>query len=373
MASPALETGFTPYAGLFRAEYTRPISRRVERAIPLFAILLSAVGAGLLLFVTGFPPLEALGHLINAGFGCRDAGDCAFLTTLQFATPLLLTGLSGTVAFHAGMFSVGQAGQMLLGAAAAAGLSARLALPGPVQIVAALIGGAAAGAAWAWIPGALKVRLGINEVIVTLVLNQLAGLLAGQFWPGRVPEAARLAPLAHGTKLSAGILLALLAAALVYLWLRRSIWGYEQRMAGQARLFARQAGIPDRRAVVRGMLISGALAGLAGAIEVLGVHYRFVSTFSGGGGFDGVAVALIGQAQPLGATLAALLLAGVRLGATNGLQLKAGVPRELGGVLIALMILFVSAEGLYRRIVHHRGAARTQNSDENSAASAPLR
>jgi simple sugar transport system permease protein len=294
--------------------------------------------------------------LLGAGFGCRDAEYCALLTTLQFATPLLLTGLSAAVAFHAGLFSVGQAGQMLLGAAAAAGLAARLDASGAARIVAALVGGAAAGAAWGWIPGALRVRLGINEVIVTLVMNQLAGLLVGQFWLGRVPEAARLTPLAHGTKLSAGVFLALLAAVFVYLWLRRSIWGYEQRMAGQARLFAKQAGIPDRRAVMRGMLISGALAGLAGAIEVLGVHYRFVSTFSGGGGFDGVAVALLGQSQPFGAVFASLLLAGVRLGATNGLQLKADVPRELGGVMIALMILFISAEKLYRGLIHRRGA-----------------
>jgi simple sugar transport system permease protein len=294
--------------------------------------------------------------LIGAGFGCRDADYCALLTTLQFATPLLLTGLSATVAFHAGLFSVGQAGQMLLGAAAAASLAASLDAPGAAPMLAALAGGAAAGALWSWIPGVLKVRLGINEVIVTLVMNQLAGLVIGQFWLGRVPEAARLAPIAQGTKLSAGVFLALLAAAFVYLWLRRSVWGYEQRMAGQAQLFARQAGIPQEHAVIRGMMLSGALAGLAGAVEVLGVHYQFVSTFSGGGGFDGVAVALLGQSQPFGVVFASLLLAGVRLGALNGLQIKAGVPRELGGVMIALMILFVSAEKLYRGLMHRRGA-----------------
>ncbi len=316
--------------------------------ISLLAILSSLVGAGILLLLTGFAPISALGHLIGAGFGCAAPDRCALLTTLQFATPLLLTGLSAGVAFRAGLFSVGQAGQMLFGAAAAAALGAQLDLPGLLPTALALIGGAAAGAAWGWIPGVLKTHLGINEVIVTLVMNQLAGLLTGLAWFGRVPAAARLAPLAHGTKLSAGIFVALLAAGFVAAWLWRSTWGYEQRMAGQAPLFAKQGGIPDRRAVARGMAISGALAGLAGAIEVLGVHYRFVSTFSGGGGFDGVAVALLGQSHLLGTTLAALLLAGVRLGATNGLQLKAQVPRELGGAMIAMMILLVSAERLYR-------------------------
>lgn len=137
---------------------------------------------------------------------------------------------------------------------------------------------------------------------------------------------ARLAPLAPGTKLNAGIILALLAALLVYVHLWRSASGYEQRMAGEAPLFAKFGGIRERRAVMRAMLISGGLAGLAGGIEVLGVHYRFVQPFSGGGGFDGVAVALLGQNHPLGVTLAAILL---------------------GGAMIAMMILFVSAERLY--------------------------
>ena len=141
--------------------------------------------------------------------------------------------------------------------------------------------------------------------------------------------------------------LALLAVVLVYVYLWRSASGYEQRMAGQSPLFAKSGGIRERRAVMRAMGISGGLAGLAGAIEVLGVHYRFVSVFSGGGGFDGVAVALLGQTHPVGVTLAAVLLAGVRLGATNGLQLKAHIPRELGGAMIAMMVLFVSAGRLY--------------------------
>jgi simple sugar transport system permease protein len=178
-------------------------------------------------------------------------------------------------------------------------------------------------------------------------MNQLAVLSVGLVRLRRVGDTARLAPLVHGTKLNAGIILALLTAVLVYVHLWRSASGYEQRMAGQAPLFAKSGGIRERRAVMRAMLISGGLAGLAGGIEVLGVHYRFVQVFSGGGGFDGVAVALLGQAHPVGVTLAAILLAGVRLGATNGLQLKANVPRELGGAMIAMMILFVSAERLY--------------------------
>ena len=315
--------------------------------MPLLAVVSSLFVANLCVFLTGASPPEACGHLLTAGFGCQAPDQCALLTTLQFATPLLLTGLSAAVAFRAGVFSVGQAGQMVSGAAAAAWLGSHPSLAGVVQVTIALIGGVVVGAAWGWVPGALKKLLNINEVIVTLVMNQLAVLLVGLVRLRRVGAAARLAPLAHGTKLNAGIILALLAAVLVYVYLWRSASGYEQRMAGQAPLFARFGGIRERRAVMRAMLISGGLAGLGGGIEVLGVHYRFVLPFSGGGGFDGVAVALLGQTHPVGVTLAAILFAGVRLGATNGLQLKAHVPRELGGAMIAMMILFVSAERLY--------------------------
>ena len=323
--------------------------RLARLLIPPLAVISSLFVAGLFVLLTDAAPLTACGHLLAAGFGCRAPGRCALLTTLQFATPLLLTGLSAAVAFRAGVYSVGQAGQMVLGAAAAAWLGFQLNLPGIVHAIVALAGGAAAGAGWGWVPGALKKYLNINEVIVTLVMNQLAVLLVGLVRLQRVAESARLAPLARGTKLNPGIILALLAVGLVHAYLWHLASGYEQRMAGQASRFAEFGGIRERWVVVRGMVLSGGLAGLAGAIEVLGVHYRYVSAFAGGNGFDGVAVALLGQSHPIGVTLAAILLAGVRLGATNGLQLKSAIPRELGGAMIAMMILFVSAERLYSR------------------------
>jgi simple sugar transport system permease protein len=320
---------------------------------PLLAVVFSLLVAGLFVLMAGASPLEAYRYLIEAGFGCHATRQCALLTTLQFSTPLILTGLSAAVALRAGMFSIGQAGQMLLGAAAGTWLGARLGLPPFIHPAVALAGGAVAGALWGWIPGLLKSRLEINEVVVTLVMNQLAGLLVGLVWLPRIRESARLAPLAFNTKLSLGFFLALAMAVLTSLYLWRTGAGYTQRMAGQAPWFALAGGIHPQRAVERGMLLSGALAGLAGAVEVLGVHYRFVSVFSGGGGFDGIAVGLLGQANPLGTTLAGILLAGLRVGATNGLQLKVHVPRELGGAMIAMMILFVSAEWLYRQNAQH--------------------
>jgi simple sugar transport system permease protein len=333
-----------------------PFSPRTHAArwlLPVFAVVASFLLSGLFILLTDSSPVEGYRYLLAAGFGCRGPSQCALLTTLQFATPLILTGLSAAVALRMGIFSIGQAGQMLLGAAAAAWLSAPLNLPGWGHALLALGAGFLAGGIWGWIPGVLKVALGVNEVITSLLLNQLAFLMIGMFRMQRVPEGMRLGLLAAGTKLNSGIFVALAAAVFLYLYLWRHRSGYEGRMAGDAFAFTRFAGIRGRRAILIGMLLSGGSAGLAGAIEVLGVHYRFVSVFSGGGGFDGIAVALLGGAHPLGVPLAALLLAGLRLGATNGLQLKAQIPRELGGAMLAMMILLVSSREIYADLANH--------------------
>jgi simple sugar transport system permease protein len=244
---------------------------------------------------------------------------------------------------------------MLLGAAAAGWIGARLGGPAGIQIPIALAAGAAVGALWAGIPGALRAWMGVHEVIVTILLNQVAPLLVGVFGFGRISAAAQLAPLASGSKLNAGLLLALAAAAGMQLWFTRVGSGYAQRMQAEAPAFARYGGLPSRRAMLGGMLLSGALAGLGGAVEVLGVHYRLVGAFSGGGGFDGLAVAALGGFHPLGIALAAALLGGLRVGALNGLQLQLRIPRELGNGMIAVMMLVVSLEALHRWLRRNRG------------------
>ncbi|MGD2048626.1 MAG: ABC transporter permease [Chloroflexota bacterium] len=326
------------------------VGRWQQVVLPVLAVLTSlAIGSVFIIFANA-SPLPAYRSLFRAGFGCRGpGGTCAFLTTLQYATPLILSGLSATVAFRAGMFSIGQAGQMVVGAAAATFLAGSLALPAPLQAIVAITGGIIGGAFWGFVPGLLKATLNVSEVIVTLLMNPMAILLAGPVSWWRIPESARLLPLVPTTKLNPGFIIAIGAAAFIYLQLWRSSSGYEQRMSGQSTRFAHFGGIHTKRAVVRAMAMSGGLAGLAGAIEVLGVHYRFISTFSAIDQFDGVVVALLGQQHPLGIVFSSILLGGVRLGAVNGLQLEAHVPRELGSALIALMVLFISSPKLYSR------------------------
>jgi simple sugar transport system permease protein len=329
--------------------------------IPLLAILSGLLVASFFVLFTGVSPLRAYGELFRSGFSCIALTRCNLFQTFQLATPLMLTGLATVVAFRSGMINLGQEGQYLMGAVVAAWLGFAIHLPPVIHAGVVIAAAMAAAALYGWIPGILKVRLGVNEVITTLVMNNIANLFMTYVvnYPLRadqgstahsplVDESARLATFFQGSRWGVGFILALTAAIVVYIYLWRSVPGYEQRMSGQAPFFARFGGIRNERAAVRAMMISGALAGMAGAIEILGVHRRLVSGFSTGLGFDGVMVAILGLMHPLGVVIVAIFFAGVRLGAQIGLQATVQIPRELGGGIIALMILFVAASDLFR-------------------------
>ena len=318
---------------------------------PFLAVILG-MGLGLLLVLpTGENPFQAYRLWFVAGFGAGSGGFCAVWTALQYATPMVLSGLAAMVAFRSGMISIGQFGQMVCGAGMTTFLV--VTLPGApwLRISVGLLGGIVAGGIWSAIPGALRAYLHINEVITTLIFNTLALAATGSvgFW--RIPTEVRLTPLIPTTKLTIAIFIALGAALLTYLSLWRRGSGLEIRMAGQAGLFARFVGINEKRAVVRGMFISGGLAGLAGGLEVLAVHHRFVSSFSTLDQFDGIIVSLLGQLHPLGILFSAFLLGGLRLGSLNGLQLQTAVPRQLSNIIIGLMMILMVMPAIARWLV----------------------
>ncbi len=327
-----------------------PLRKYLIRLSNLLIPLLASLLAGeLLILITGKNPLMAYAKLFDSGFSCHaGAGRCALLTTLQFATPLIFSGLSALVALRGGFFSIGQAGQMLFGAAAACWIGSRFSLGASLHPAAAILAAAFFGALWGLLPALLREYTGANEIIVTLLLNPIAGILVGFFPMGRVAASARLAPLAPGTKLTGGFLLAVGAAMLIYIVLRKTKFGLELRNAAQAPRFAQYAGMRAHLPVLETMLLSGALAGLAGAVEVLGVHYKFVSSFSAVNDFDGLIVAFAGGLHPLGAILMSIILGGLRSGALVGLQIQSGIPRELGGALIALLLIFAAMHKFYR-------------------------
>jgi ABC-type uncharacterized transport system permease subunit len=325
------------------------ITRTLKRiAWLLLPVILSLLAGALLILAAGQNPLSTYADLFEAGFSCNTGpGRCALVTALQFATPLILSGLSATVALRGGFFSIGQLGQMLFGAAAASWLAGYLSLPPVIHPAIALVGAALLGGVWGLVPALLKHFIGVNEIIATLLLNPIASVLVGLVRLPRVDVSARLSPLIPSTKLSAGIFIALAAAFLIYLFLWRTTRGLEIRANANAPRFALYGGMPVHKPVLLAMALSGALAGLAGGVEVLGVHYHFVSNFSAVNDFDGLIIAFAGHLHPAGVVLFAFLLGGLRTGSIVGLQIRSGVPRELGSALIAFMLIFVATNRLF--------------------------
>jgi general nucleoside transport system permease protein len=332
--------------------------------VPLLAILSGLVVMGILIVILKKPLFESYAILFSKGFGCEAYGNCIFITTLERATPIILTGLSAVVAFRSGMFSIGQEGQYLLGAAAAAWLGYAIHLPPILHPLVLIIAGMLVGAGYGWIPGVLKVKLGVNELLATIMLNSIAALIIEYLvqFPMRgdrsttahspvIDESAQLMAFLPGSKWGVGFVIAVIAVIVIFLYLWRTKPGYEQRMAGQSKRFALFGGIRSDNAAIRAMLISGALAGLAGAIEVMGVHRRIMTGFSVGLGWDGLTSAILGQTHPIGVFIVAILFSGLKLGAQLGLQLNLDIPRELGGTIIGFIILFVAAGKLYEESI----------------------
>src|SRR5215216_3424197 len=330
----------SPRVSLSIALITRTLKQITWLLLPM---ILSLLAGALLILAAGRNPLLTYADLFEAGFSCKAGpGRCALVTALQFATPLILSGLSATVALRGGFFSIGQVGQMLFGAAAASWLGGTLSLPPGIHPAVALVGAALFGCLWGVVPALLKHFIGVNEIIATLLLNPIASILVGLVRLPRIEASARLLPLIPGSKLSAGIFVALAAALLIYLFLWRTTRGMEMRANANAPRFALYGGMPIHSPVLLAMALSGALAGLAGGVEVLGVHYHFVSNFSAVNDFDGLIIAFAGHLHPAGVVLFAFLLGGLRTGSIVGLQIHSGIPRELGSALIAFMLIFVT-------------------------------
>lgn len=325
-------------------------------------VLSVAFGLALGLLVTlvaGENPLHVLAILGKSAFGSlQDFG-----MTLFYATPLIFTGLSVAVAFHAGLFNIGAEGQLTLGALAAGAVGASFPeLPWPLAPVLATLAAVMVAGLWGFIPGWLRAKKGSHEVINTIMLNFVAAGLASYFtlyWfrnPGsQNPETQPVGPgylISHlpffgDAPVSSAFFLALLAAFLVWLLLWRTSLGFEIRAVGQSEGAARASGIEAARVRILAMVLAGALAGLVGVSEVLGNAGKFKLGFSPDYGFIGIAVALLGRSRPLGIVAAALLFGALHKGTTDLDFETENVTRDLSLILQALVILSVSADGLW--------------------------
>ena len=358
--------------------------RAVDIVVPLLNLALALAVAGVVVAAVGEDPLEALALLLRGALGYPEA----VAYTLYYATNFVFTGLAVAVAFHAGLFNIGGEGQASIGGLGA-GLAA-LALGGwpawavlPVSIAAA----AAFGALWAFVPGWLRARRGSHVVIVTIMFNFLAAAL--MTWllvevlaaPGQqaaesrpISPAARI-PFVHDvlagfgvdighSSLNLSVLLAPLCLVLFHVFMWKTRQGYEIRAVGHNETAAVQAGVSPARAIILAMTLSGALAGLVGVNEILGVHHRLLPEFTAGYGFVGIAVALMGRNRPVGILLAALLFGMLYQGGSELAFDMPAVSRDMVVVLQGLIILFSGAlEHMFRRRVgalfaRLRGAAK---------------
>lgn len=343
--------------------------------VPLLAIFVALVLGGVIMFVVGANPIAAYTGLFKGAFGSPKA----ISETLVWATPYIFAGLGVAFAFKGGLFNIGAEGQLAIGATVAAWLGYALPqllgapIPAIIHVPIVIIGGCLGGAIWGAIPGYLKARTGAHEVINTIMLNYIALLLIAYLLNGpmkdpnplnviaRTPEialSARIPVLFPPFRVHWGFILALGMAVVVWWLLYRTTLGYEVRAVGASPDAAKYAGMKVGSVFVITMGISGLLAGLAGVVEVAALNYRHELSFSVGYGFDAITVALLGRNNPFGVVLAALLIGGMRNGATQ-MQFVSQVPVDIISVIQGLILLFIAADQIIRQLFRIRGTGET--------------
>jgi general nucleoside transport system permease protein len=333
---------------------------RVSRWLPIWtsivAVVVALIIGGVLIALVGGNPFATYGHIANVAFGSLGG----ITDTLTKATPLILVGLACSLAFRMKLWNIGAEGQFFMGAWAASAVVLLPVLPPetspfifiPVMMIAGMLG----GAAWGFIPGFLKARFRVNEVITTLMLNYIAvawnnffifavwsegGFQMSPVFP-RTSWLPRLSDLAaqikdfRGLTLPGGFIIALIAAGVVWFIMNRSKWGYEIRLIGDNPKAAEYAGIPIKRNIILVMMVSGALAGLAGMSEISGVVHRLQGAISPGYGFTGIIIAWLAKLNPFAVIFVSIFF-GALLLAGREIQ-PSGIPKMIQGVVLVCLI-----------------------------------
>lgn len=342
---------FQDVTPLERHGFLRALLRAVST--PLVAVILGILLGSVIIEVSGYNAIAAYVSLFQGAFG----SGYSIANTLANAVPLILAGLGVAVGFRAGLFNIGAEGQYWMGAIAAVWVGYAVNLPWYLHIPLALAAAAVAGALWGGIvPGLAKAYAGAHEVITTMMMSYVAIFFSHYLLengpmmePGYVPQSpvirssAFLPVLVKGTQLSAGIFVALAAVAVVYWVLYYTTWGFEIRALGLNRRAARYGGMPVQRNIVLALAVSGLLAGLAGAAQMMGVQHRLYDSFSSGYGYTAIVVALLAKNDPIGVVFSALLFAALGTGAQY-MQIGANVPGRMTDVITGLIVFFVAAE-----------------------------
>jgi general nucleoside transport system permease protein len=361
------------------------VSRWTVVAVPVLAVLLALLVSAVFLRLTGHDPITVYRVMIRASF----TSTYGIADTLVSATPLILTGLAALVSFRVKLWNIGAEGQLYLGAVLASGAALLVGdrLPTAANVLVMLAAGALGGMLWITVPALARAYLRTNEIITTLLLNSVALLfinwlifgsrsawrdpMAGQFPQGlRIPAAAEL-PRFGTTRVHLGLVIALAAALAVWLVLTRTRFGFRMRILGDSEEAARYAGVPVRGMVLAVLLLSGALAGLAGATEVGGLSRRLdPNSLAIGLGYAGIIVAALARLHPGSVVLVAVLLGGIRNAGTALQSLPDRVPMEIAVMLEGAILLFaLGSEVLVRYRI--RWPWRTVAPETPSGSAAP--
>jgi len=329
---------------------------------PVLGALAALLVGAVLIALAGSNPLMAYQAMLKGAFG----GQRQLIETSLKAAPLLLIGLGLTVAFKARVWNIGGEGQYFIGALFGSAVALQFpGLPAVVLIPAMLLAGALGGALWAFIPALLRTKRGMSEIISTLMLNYVAIFIVEYMArvlfrdpDGFLPESAKFVSAARmtrlfGTRIHIGVVMALVMIPIVYLIIWRTPLGFRLRALGSRASVARFAGINVEAGIMFALLFSGALAGLTGIMEVSYLHARLKGTISGGYGFSGILVALLGRLHPVGVLFAAIFFSALTIGSTS-MHTLMGLPATLADVIQALVVLFVLGVDTYFRL--RRGA-----------------
>jgi general nucleoside transport system permease protein len=341
------------------------VSRRAALLVPLISFVVSLLFGAVLLLLSGANPLVTYGSMFRGAFGSGHG----LSEVLVKSIPLMLTGLGVALAFRMRFWNIGAEGQLTLGAVAAAGVALFWSQHLPVWTILPLsiLAGCVAGALWAGVPAVLKATLNVDETLTTLMLNYVAVLYSEHLYyvtwraPGynsgteRIPEFAwlpRIVGRAH-----AGLFFGLALALLLWAVFRYTRWGFELKIIGQNPTAARYLGISIARNIVVTLLVSGAISGLAGAVEVLGLARRLQQGISVGYGYTAIIIAWMAQLNPIGVVLVAFLMAGLLVGGDQ-IQMRMRLPASVGVVLQGMLLIPMLAGSLFRDYALELGSGK---------------
>lgn len=316
--------------------------------IPIVAILVTFTVTSILIILAKANPFTAYYNFIVVPLSSKFSA----LEVLVKSTPLIFTGIAVTFAFASGYFNIGAEGQLYAGAVAAAWVGATFTgLPALVAVPLMLVLGFLAGMLWALIPALLKIKLKVDEVVTTLLMNSIimyfiSGLLNGPWrdpdtgWPKspELFEAARFIKLIPKSRLHLGFIIAIIVGIIVYMILKKTPLGLQMRAVGASKVGAQFAGINVNRTMLIAALVSGGIAGLAGVSEIAGIHYHLISELSDGYGYTGIIAATLGGLNPIGVTLAAVFIGLIDTGSQTVSRVL-GVPVYLGNVVQSTLLL----------------------------------